>query len=99
MNKLNYRDNLKRKKNYKLENKKMLKKSIIYNLYLKNSTRINISSKLFNDSKDHSKVILNNRCIASGRKSKIGKNLKFSRLFLIKFARYSLISGLRKSYW
>jgi ribosomal protein S14 len=99
MNKLTYKDNLRRRQNYKLENKKILKKSILYNLHLKNSVRINISSNLFSETKNHSKVILNNRCIISGRRSKVNKNLKFSRLCFIRYARSCFISGIRKSCW
>lgn len=96
MNKISVKDHLKRENSYKLENKKMLRKSVVYNLYIKNSLRIKISYKLFNDIKDHSIVFLNNRCVISGRKSKIG-NLKFSRICFRRFARSCLISGIRKS--
>lgn len=99
MNKFNYNDNLKRNNCYNFENKKLLKKSILNNLYLKNSIRMKISSGLFNENKLHSKVILKNRCIITGRKSKISKNLKFSRLCLRRLARSCSISGIRKSSW
>ena len=99
MNKFNHKDKLRRAINYKLENKKKIKKSMLYNLNLKTSTRINITSALFNSNKQHSKIILNDRCVISGRSSKFSKYLKFSRLSLIRLARSCSISGLRKSYW
>ena len=99
MNKFNYKDKLRRTINYELENKKKIKKSMLYNLNLKTSTRINITSILFNVDKQHSKIILNDRCVISGRSSKFSKNLKFSRLNFIRLARSCSISGLRKSYW
>lgn len=98
MNKYNYQDNLKRKKSYKLENKKKLRKSIIYNFYLNNSIRINTSNGFFNGNKDHSEVHLNNRCVLSGRKSKVN-NLKVSRIYFRNLARSCFISGIRKSFW
>ena len=97
MNKFNYQDNLKRKKSYKLENRKKLKKSILYNFYLKNSIRINTSNNLFNGIKDHS-TSLNNRCVLSGRKSKVN-NVRLSRICFRNLARSCLISGIRKSFW
>tara|TARA_B100000767_G_C19558171_1_gene447904 strand:- start:292 stop:591 length:300 start_codon:yes stop_codon:yes gene_type:complete len=99
MNKFNYSDNIKRKNCYNRENKKLLKKSILNNLFLKNSIRMKISYDLFNENKMHSKVILKNRCIITGRKSKIRKNLNFSRLCFRRLARSCSISGIRKSSW
>ena len=70
MNKLVYKDHKRRNILLHIEKKKFIKKSFFNNTLLKNSFRIKSNSKLYK----FSKVKLNNRCIVTGRKSKIAKN-------------------------
>lgn len=99
MNKYNNIDNYNRKKFYNLENKKFVKKSLVYNLSLKNSVRCQVSLNLHDNFKKHYKHVLTNRCFLSGRKSRINKNLNISRLCFLRLARKCFISGIRKSSW
>lgn len=90
-------DKKKRKLFNKFENNKIIFKSISKNFSLKNSTRLNsimVLSKI-----PCSKVKIVDRCVISGRKSKISKKYKFSRLKLLKFSRLGYILGIRKSKW
>jgi len=95
MNKFLYKDLKKRNILLKIEKKNFIKKSFFNNTLLKNSFRIKSNSKLCKISK----INLNNRCIVTGRKSKIAKNLNFSRIYLLKLSRSGFISGIIKSCW
>ena len=53
----------------------------------------------FNLNGEYSKVLLNNRCVLTGRYSKIAKNLNFSRISFLRLSRLGFISGIKKSYW
>lgn len=99
MNKLLYKDNKNRKKIYGVENKNFIKKNISKNFKFKNSIRINSNFSLFNSNNINSKVILNKRCILTGRNSKIAKNFNFSRISFLRISRLGYISGIRKSCW
>lgn len=99
MNKYLYKDKLKRQKFYEKEHNIFIKKNISKNLNFKNSIRINANFSLFNLNGEYSKVLLNNRCVLTGRYSKIAKNLNFSRISFLRLSRLGFISGIKKSYW
>lgn len=94
-----HKDINKRRNIYKLENKKLILKSISKNTSLTNSIRLNANLKLFNLSSKHSKIDSVNRCIFTGRKSKISKKYRFSRISFFKVASSGSIFGIRKSSW
>lgn len=99
MNKYLYKDKLNRKKFYRKEQNIFIKKNISKNLNFKNSIRINANFSLFNLNGKYSRVLLNNRCILTGRYSKIAKNFNFSRISFLRLSRLGYISGIKKSYW
>ena len=99
MNKYILIDKLNRNYFKSSENKKIVKKGIIFNRILKSSVRNNISFNLNEESKKHSKVILTKRCILTGRKSKINRKFNVSRLCLLRLFRKCSIPGIRKSSW
>jgi len=94
------RDKKKRKKIQVSENINLIYKSISKNFNFKNSIRLNSNLRLTSLSTSYnSRINVTNRCIMSGRKSKIAKNLKFSRICLLNIVREGLLSGIRKSSW
>lgn len=99
MNKFLYKDKNNRKNFYKKESLNFTKKIISKNLKLKNSIRINANFSLYNSKRSNFKVVLNKRCILTGRNSKIAKNFNFSRISFLSISRLGYISGIRKSYW
>ena len=95
-----FKDKNKRKNLLISESLNLIYKSISKNNKLKHSFRFNSDLKLNSHfSTLNSKVSVVNRCIVSGRKSTVMKNLKFSRIYLLKICRKGLIPGVRKSSW
>jgi ribosomal protein S14 len=97
MKKLVEKDKSKRKLFFDSEIKRVILKSITRNQNLTNRIRwvanLYLSDMLVNSSK----VRQVNRCIITGRKSKVRGCYKFSRLVFLRMVRNGLISGLKKS--
>ena len=79
--------------------KKKILSSIFKNSSLSVFIRWNALNKLNNFPKNTSKVRVNQRCIVTGRNSKINKRFKFSRLQFLQLSRKGLISGIKNSTW
>lgn len=94
-----FRDKKRRSLINSCENTNLILKNLATNKCLKNSIRLNATLLLFNVFNDGLKSRLKNRCIVTGRSSKIHKKFRFSRLFFLKISRFGLVSGLRKASW
>ena len=93
------RDKLRRQKVSDYELKRLILKNISRNHNLLQKTRWAASLELSNLCVDSSRSRVVNRCILTGRKSKVSKFYSFSRLTFLKLARNGLIAGLKKSSW
>jgi ribosomal protein S14 len=94
-----YKDKKKRNLSFKTENKKFVLKSIYKNSSIPKMIRWNSSLKFTEFLKNNHLTSCVNRCVFTGRKKKVNKNFRLSRLSLLKFARNGFISGLKKSTW
>jgi ribosomal protein S14 len=88
----------------KLFNKRELNyvilKSIIKNENLSLIIKWNAILKLSSLSGNHNKIKFVSRCVLTNSKAKLSRVFKkFSRLSLLRLARYGAISGLKKSSW
>jgi len=99
MKKLVEKDKYKRKLVLDFETKRVILKSIIRNENLLNKVRWAAKLELSDLFVNSAKCRTVNRCILTGRKSKIMKSYNFSRLSFLKLARNGLINGLKKSSW
>ena len=99
MKKLVNKDKKRRKVVKNFEKKKKILISIFKNTSLSTFIRWNASNSLTILPKDVNEVRLNQRCIVTGRNTKIHKIYKFSRLKFLHLAREGSISGLRNSSW
>ena len=93
------KDKTKRKFVFESENKCIILKSIAKNKNLSDPSRCSANLRLTDLNSKTRKSKLVDRCVLTGRKSKIGKSYKFSRLSFLKLARNGWISGLKKSAW
>ena len=101
MFKLYRKDKNLRKKIKLVEKKQLITKSICRNTLLKISIRLNsnyIQNKMIslNNGSKHKTV---NRCIVTGRKSKIHKKFRFSRISFLNIARSGVYNGIKKVTW
>lgn len=94
-----YKDQKKRNLSYNSENKKFVLKSIYKNTTLPKIIRWNSNLKFTELLKNSYLTSSVKRCVITGRKKKINKNYRLSRLSFLKFARNGFISGLTKSTW
>jgi ribosomal protein S14 len=99
MKKLIEKDKKVRKKIKTLEKKKFILKIIQNNLNLPYLLRFNASNSLNSVSKQASKTLVSNRCIATINKKKFGKLTNYSRIFFLKLAKTKKIFGLTKASW
>ena len=99
MKKLINKDFTKRKTVVQFEKKKLILNSIFKNINLVNFVRWKASMLLTTLPKDSNKTRIINRCIITGRKKKIHKKYKFSRIVFFNLANSGLISGLKKATW
>jgi len=99
MKKLIYKDKKNRVNFKKLEKKKFILKSILYNTNLPVTTRWNAVLIMTNLPKNSSKTHLVKRCILTGRNKIYTKNYKFSRLVLLRLIRSGYLSGMKKATW
>lgn len=90
------KDKNKRNLNSKIENKRVILKSIIYNNKISKIIRWNCELELTNISSINFKTGIVNRCVFTGRKGKFNKQFRFSRLSFLKLARNGFIGGLKK---
>lgn len=90
------KDKNKRNLNSKIENKRVILKSIIYNNKISKIIRWNCELELTNISSNNFKIGIVNRCVFTGRKGKFNKQFRFSRLSFLKLARNGFIGGLKK---
>ena len=82
-----------------LETDKKLLKSITQNFNFFNTTRWNVSIKLYNFLSVSSKTRLVFKCILKSSKKRINRLYKYSRQIFLGLVRFGAISGLRKSSW
>lgn len=99
MKKLLEKDKCRRQIVSNLETKRIVLKSIVRNHNLLDITRWSANLDLSDLSANSSKCRVVNRCLLTGRKSKVNKSYKFSRLSFLRLARNGLIVGLKKSSW
>jgi len=99
MKKLIEKDKHKRKLVSKLETKRIILKTIVRNKNFLNTIRWSANLQLSDLFLNSSKTRLVNRCILTGRKSKLTKSFRFSRLVFLKLARNGMLTGLKKSSW
>ena len=94
-----HKDKKKRNLSLQNENKKFILKSISKNNSLPKPIRWNSNLKFTDFLKTNNTIGLVNRCVLTGRKKKVNKNYRLSRLSFLKLARNGFISGLSKSTW
>lgn len=99
MKKVLERDKCKRQMVSDFEIKRVVLKSIIRNQNLLDRTRWSANIELSGLPVNSSKCRVVNRCLLTGRKSKVNKLYNFSRLSFLRLARNGLIVGLKKSSW
>ena len=99
MKKLLEKDKKVRKKIKKLEKKKFILKIIVNNINLPYLLRFNASNSYNTITKNASKTLISNRCIATVNKKKFGKLTHYSRIFFLKLARNKKIHGITPASW
>jgi ribosomal protein S14 len=99
MKKLIQRDKYRRQIVSDFEVKRVILKSILRNCNLLDKMRWSAHFELADLDVNSSKCRAVNRCLLTGRKSKVRKSYQFSRLSFLRFARNGLILGLQKSSW
>ena len=99
MKKLLERDKKRRQMVADLEIKRIILKSIVRNHNLLNKIRWSANIELSGLPLNSSKCRVVNRCVLTGRKSKVNKYYNFSRLSFLRLARNGLITGLKKASW
>ena len=90
------KDKNKRILSSKIENKRIILKSIACNNKISKIIRWNCELKLTTLPSNNFKTSIVNRCILTGRKGKFNKEFRFSRLSFLKLARNGFIGGLKK---
>lgn len=94
-----YKDKNKRNLSFTLENKKFVLKSILQNVSISKVISYNSNFK-FTEFPNYSYLSsLVNRCVVTGRRKKIQKMFRFSRLSFLNYARNGYVNGLTKSTW
>ena len=100
MQKKSQKDKKIRKLFYQQELIQTFTKSIIRNENLSLIMKLNAILKLSNFSGNYNQTRFVNRCILTNRKAKFNNTFKkFSRLSLLRLARFGKIPGLKKSSW
>ena len=99
MKKLVRKDLKKRKNLLVVEKKKFVSKMLINNYNFNNKIKKNFHLNLHIKLNKNYVTQLNNRCIMTGRKKKLNKFFKFSRLVFLRLVRSGYIFGFRKSSW
>jgi ribosomal protein S14 len=82
-----------------IETKKFVLKAIITNMNFSSLIRWNAVFKFSGLLPNGSPVFMVNRCILTGRKKRINRLYKFSRIVFLKLARSGYIHGIKKSTW
>jgi len=94
------RDAKRRLKFQKLENKRQLLKSIVYDRTSQTTeTRWEASIKLDNLPKDSSVTRFRNRCLRTGRARANFKKFRVSRMFLRDLGKQGYLPGFKKASW
>jgi ribosomal protein S14 len=99
MKKLVEKDKKIRKNIETVERKKFILKLIQNNFNLPDLTRFNATHYSGHITKNASKTLISNRCLATVNKKKFGKLTHYSRIFFLKLARNKKIYGLIKASW
>ena len=99
MKKLIERDKSRRQMVADFETKRVILRSILRNKNLADKMRWSASIVLSDLFVNSSKCRVVNRCLLTGKKSKVRKFYNFSRLSFLKLARNGLIIGLKKVSW
>ena len=94
-----YKDKRKRKFSFESENKQFILKSIYKNTNISKTIRWNSGLKFTELSTSDFTNSAVDRCIMTGRRKKINKAFKFSRISFLKMARTGSVAGLRKVTW
>lgn len=94
-----HKDKNKRKLSFESENKQFILKSIYRNTNISKTIRWNSGLKFTQLSTGDFTNSAVDRCIMTGRKKKINKSFKFSRISFLKMARKGSVAGLRKASW
>ena len=90
------KDKNKRNLCFNFEEKSVILKSIVKNKKISKNIRWNSELQLSRLPNSSFKIQQVNRCILTGRKKKINKFLKVSRLSFLKFVRKGFIPGFKK---
>ena len=99
MKKLVQKDKKNRSSLNLIETKKFVLKAIVNNTNFSNLIRWNAISKMTSVPSNSSSTFVTNRCILTGRKKRINKFYKFSRISFLKLARSGNVFGMKKSTW
>lgn len=99
MKKLVQKDKKNRLNLNRIETKKFILKTIIKNMNFSDLVRWNAVFKLTSLPSNNSLTVTTNRCILTGRKKRINKLYKFSRITFLKLVRSGEISGVKKISW
>ena len=92
-------DNIKRNLFKKYEFKRTFLKTCASNLYINNSIRWFLLTKLNNIPRNSSITRIRNRCVLTGRSRAIIRKFKISRLMFKELAGNGKLSGVQKSIW
>ena len=84
---------------YSHEDNRIISKSLLYNDYIVNTTKWNITLELSSSIKTSCGIRVVNRCILTDRKNHFNKFYRFSRLVFLKLARNHDLVGIQKSAW
>ena len=99
MKKLIEKDKKIRKAIKNSEKKKFILKTILNNANLPYLLRFNALNSLNSITKNASKTLISNRCVATINKKKFGKFTHYSRIFFLKLARNKKIHGITPASW
>ena len=99
MKKLIEKDKKIRKAIKNSEKKKFILKTILNNANLPYLLRFNAFNNLNSITKNASKTLISNRCVATINKKKFGKLTHYSRIFFLKLARSKKIHGITPASW
>ena len=99
MKKLLKKDHTSRNAFKNIEIKNFILKSIVKNIDIPSSIKLNAMHFLISQNKTGSIVKKNNRCLLTARKSSVDSKLKVSRTALFRSASYGLLSGFKKLSW
>jgi small subunit ribosomal protein S14 len=99
MKKLIQKDKKNRLNLNQIETQKFILKTMVKNTNFSNLIRWNAIFKLISLPPNSSRTFITNRCVLTGRKKRVNKHYKFSRIAFLKLVRFGQVYGMKKSVW